>query len=124
MSIDELTIKEAKVRMAEADELRKVLGGEVPSSDERHDWVGKNVFIRTVTHHYTGRVLSVTKEEIVLDRAAWIADDGRFADSMRDGFTGDRCEIEPWPEDAEVAVNRGAVLDWSVWPHDLPRTQK
>lgn len=47
--------------------------------------VGSRVFIRTVTSYYTGEVIEVSADEIVLVNAAWIADTGRFAPAMASG---------------------------------------
>lgn len=81
--------------------------------------VGSKVLIRTVTHYYTGRIVEMTPTEIVLADAAWIADTGRFATALEKGTLS---EVEPFP--AGVSVARGAVVDVSPWPHDLPRAQK
>ena len=80
---------------------------------------GKNVFVRTVTHHYTGLLQEVADGFLCLDQAAWIADDGRFADALKDGTLN---EVEPYP--GACLVSLGAVLDVSEWHHDLPRAQK
>lgn len=82
--------------------------------------VGENVFIRTVTHHYTGRLVAVGPQELVLQDAAWIADDGRFAEALRSGTLN---EVEPFP-DGNVVIGRGSVIDCCRWAHPLPRTTK
>ncbi len=82
-------------------------------------YIGKNVFVRTVTHHYTGALAAADEQYLQLDDAAWIADDGRFATALS---TGTLSEIEPYPGTCLLGV--GAVLDISEWTHDLPRTQK
>lgn len=82
--------------------------------------VGKNYFIRTVTHHYTGKLVELHRRELVLINAAWIADDGRFADAMKaEAFN----EVEPWPADKRVIIGRDTVLDATVIDK-LPRNQK
>jgi hypothetical protein len=82
----------------------------------------QNVYVRTVTHHYTGEVLEETATELVLVKAAWIADTGRFADAMK---TGKFNEIEPYPEEFEVVLSKGSFVDRvRNWPHPLPREQK
>ncbi len=81
--------------------------------------VGRAVFMRTVTMYYTGRVALVKASEVVLTDAAWIADTGRFADTLSKGTLN---EIEPFP--APVSINRGAIVDVTEWKHALPRTQK
>lgn len=84
--------------------------------------VGASVFVRTVTHHYTGRIVSRNVDELRLVDAAWIADDGRFSTALE---TGVFSEIEPYPTACEpIAINRGSIVDMCVWPHPLPRTQK
>ncbi len=82
---------------------------------------GTNVFIRTATYHFTGHVDRVTRSWIVLSNAAWIADSGRFADAMK---TGDLNEVEPYPDDVKVRVNRAGIIDVSTWRHKLPREQR
>ena len=81
-------------------------------------YLGQAVFIRTVTHHYTGRLVAADETFLSLEDAAWIADDGRFADCLANGTPS---EVEPYPGACLVAV--GAVLDVSPWGHDLPRKQ-
>lgn len=81
--------------------------------------IGKNYFIRTVTYHLTGRLIRVTSKELVLEEAAWIADDGRFYDALK---TGKLNEIEPFPN--QVIVGRGSLIDACIWNFDLPREQK
>jgi hypothetical protein len=69
--------------------------------------VGKNVFIRTVTHHHTGRLVQVTDQELVLEDAAWIADDGRFEEALKTGVFN---EVEMFPR-GRVIIGRGAIID-------------
>lgn len=78
---------------------------------------GCQVYLRTVTMHYTGLVVSVDDHEIILDNAAWIADGTRWAHMLA---TGELQEVEPYP-DGFVAVGRGALVDASHWCHPLPR---
>lgn len=112
MDIDSLTIKEVK-------HLQSLLRG---SGDQSSPYrIGKAYFIRTVTHHYTGIVEKVTAKEIVLSQAAWIADDGRFAQALGEGTLN---EVEPFPQDEEVIIGRGAILDACIWKHKLPKEQK
>ena len=81
--------------------------------------VGDNIFIRTVTYHYTGKIAAITPGEIVLADAAWIADSGRFHTALA---TGTLSEVEPYP--AGVVISRGAIVDVSPWAHPLPRVAK
>lgn len=83
--------------------------------------VGNKVMIRSVTHYYTGEIVLLTKDEIVLKDAAWIADASRWASALKDGVLN---EVEPYPEGVLVAIGRGAVVDVSDWEHALPRSQK
>ena len=83
--------------------------------------VGDTIFIRTVTHHYTGRVVAADKSFVALADAAWIAEDGRFTQTIADGTFN---EVEPYPDTVVVRISLGAVVDWCEWLHDLPRVQK
>lgn len=82
-------------------------------------YIGKNVFIRTVTHHHTGRLAHADASFLTLADAAWIADDGRFHSALA---TGQLTEVEPFP--GECLVNVGAIIDVCEWLHDLPRVAK
>lgn len=81
--------------------------------------VGNAVLIRAVTLYYTGRIVEITKDEIVIEDAAWIADTGRFENALRTGVVN---ETEPFIK--PVAVGRGAIVDVTFWDHALPRAVK
>ena len=81
--------------------------------------VGEKVFIRTVTHYYTGEIEALSAETITLKDAAWIADTARFGVALT---TGALNEVEPYPGGVEVF--RGACVDICKWPHPLPREAK
>jgi hypothetical protein len=80
---------------------------------------GKNVLIRGVTHYYTGHLTEVVDGWLHLEKAAWVADTGRFAQALR---SGDLSEVEPYPGDCWV--NGAAVMDIAPWAHELPREVK
>ena len=81
--------------------------------------VGTNYLVRTVTHYYTGKLLSLADGVLTLGEAAWIADTGRFSVALADGVLN---EVEPYP--GEVLVMIGAVVDACEWKHPLPRERK
>jgi len=115
MKIEEMTISEAQQRLAEADELRKVLGRSPAStattgSGSHSLTVGEAVLIRTVTHYFTGRIVAITDADIKLGDAAWIADSGRWANALKNDFD-DKSEVEPYPD--WCIVSRGAIIDVS-----------
>ena len=87
----------------------------------KSNWeIGKPYFIRTVTYHLTGKLIDVTEHELWLEDAAWIADDGRFAQAVE---KGEFSEIEPYPSGVRVAVGRGSLID-AVRINTVPRSQK
>lgn len=116
MDLDKLTLGDVK-------QLRCLLGGAADGSCAKRlpMPIGKVVFIRTVTYHMIGEVLEFTDEEVALGKAAWVADDGRFHEAMA---TGKFNEVEPYPDDARVVVNRGSVIDWVAVPFAAPRSVK
>jgi hypothetical protein len=83
--------------------------------------IGANYFIRTVTHYYTGRLVAVYDQELVLEDVCWVADTGRFTDSMIDFDKLN--EVEPFPR-GHVLVGRGAVCDAHITKQELPEIQK
>lgn len=104
------------------DEVAKAIAEAMPVESKRGPIVmGAKVYIRTVTHHYTGLIVALSETEIVLADAAWVADSGRWATALKSGTLD---EVEPYPDGVLVSVNRGAVCDASSWSHDLPREQK
>jgi len=81
--------------------------------------IGNKVLIRTVTHYHTGKIIEINKDHLVLDKAAWIADTGRFSSALESGSFN---EIEPFKN--PVAVFTSAIIDVTNWSHDLPEKQK
>lgn len=86
---------------------------------DTHFQVGKSYFIRTVTMHHIGRLKSINKNELLLEKAVWVADSGRFHNALKDG---DLNEVEPFVND--IIVPRGCIIDATVWDHELPTQQK
>ncbi len=111
MDINQLTI-------GQAQELMKLFGS-APAQAHPYE-VGQPYFIRTVTHHLTGRLIAVHEHELVLEDAAWIADDGRFAQALE---KGEFSEVEPFPTGRRVIVGRGSLID-ATTINTTPRSQK
>jgi hypothetical protein len=87
-------------------DLKALIGVESKENPFRR-WMGKNVFIRTVTFHYTGLLADTEgKSCAILENAAWIADDGRLTEAMA---TGEFSEVEIYKY--PIGINWGAVLD-------------
>lgn len=110
MKIEELTIGEAR-------EIAALFGNK--SASENPYRIGGNYFIRTVTHHHTGKLVAVTQQELILENAAWIADDGRLTDSLKNCEFN---EVEMFPS-GRVIVGRAAVID-AVEISNIPTSQK
>ena len=85
----------------------------------------KNYLIRTVTHIQVGKLVAVTDKELVLEKASWIADTGRFMNALKDGIEKQAdSEIEPFLEKSRVIISRGSIIDAVIYSHDLPTKQK
>ena len=82
---------------------------------------GENYLIRTVTMIYTGKLTKVFDKELVIINAAWIPETERWADTVANGKFK---EIEPYPDNSEVILNREAILDITKVYWELPRGQK
>ena len=84
---------------------------------------GQVVFIRAVTHHYLGQVAEVLEDCVVLKKASWVADDGRFSKCVAGQFD-DQAEVEVYPPEALVSVYYGGMIDSVIWPGELPTENK
>lgn len=82
--------------------------------------IGKNYFVRTVTHHHTGTLVAVTPQELVLKNAAWIADSGRFQQALENCKFN---EVEMFPKGSHVIIGRAALID-AVEIAALPTVQQ
>ena len=82
------------------------------------DLVGEKFFFRTVTYHLTGRVKRVIGSILELEHAAWIADSGRFMNSIKEGKLN---EVEPV---GRAFININTVSDFFPWTHPLPEKQQ
>lgn len=82
---------------------------------------GQGYLIRTVTMIYTGEFVRLEGDYIIVKKTAWIPETARWADSVSSGKFN---EIEPYPDDSEVAINRQACLDIVAVDWKLPRDQK
>jgi len=63
--------------------------------------------------HLIGKIKSINQKEILLEKASWIADSGRFHDALK---TGELNEVEPFIND--VILNRDCIVDASEWNHN------
>lgn len=111
MKIEDLTIGEAKKLAA--------LFNSTGIAQEHPYEVGKNYFIRSVTHHFTGKLVAVYPQELALEGAAWIADDGRLSDALaKETFS----EVEMFP-DRVLIIGRAAIID-AIVIEKLPTSTK
>lgn len=96
----------------------QLTGDEMTDISDLDDFIGKKLFIRTVTYHLTGEVVKRIRNFIQLKKAAWIADSGRFMDAIKNGELN---EVEPV---GEAWVNLNSITDMFPWKHKLPEEQK
>lgn len=79
-----------------------------PSGGPYDRFLGKNVFIRTVTMNYIGRLVEVHEHEIVLAKCSWVAwPPELFSDLLKKGPSKD---VEPFPGGVAL-IGRGAIVD-------------
>jgi len=79
----------------------------------------QNVFIRTVTMFYVGKLMYENKKFIFVEDAAWVGNTGRFHDFLKDG---DVNEVEPYVD--PIAINKDSIVEVTLWNHDLLKKQK
>lgn len=81
----------------------------------------KVYLVRTVTMYYVGEFVKLEGDYLIFTKCSWIADTGRFSDAVK---TASFNEVEPYPEESLVAVNRQAMLDAVEIQCKLPLSQK
>lgn len=91
------------------------------SSSELSSYDGKTVFIKTVTHYYTGKIVSMDDKFITLEKAAWIADTGRLSQMLTDKNVIKECEM--YPVDRFISVAIGGIIEITEYP-ELPTETK
>lgn len=72
--------------------------------------IGAEVFIKTVTYHYTGRIVNVVEGFVFLKDVAWIADSGCFTEFMKDEKEPEGMESELYG-DRVVKINIGSITE-------------
>jgi hypothetical protein len=114
MNIENLTISECR-------QIAALVMNPIQTSNQSHPFeIGANYFIRTVTHHLTGKLIEVYPTELVLIDAAWIADDGRLSEALK---TETFAEVEPFADNKRVVIGRQSIIDAQTISK-LPRSLK
>lgn len=90
------------VRKDKVQTVKPVLEGEFQPFE-----IGAVYLIRTVTMIDVGRVIAASKQYIILEDAAWIADTGHFSDALKSCTFN---ETEPFP-DGQVILSTGSIVD-------------
>jgi hypothetical protein len=72
--------------------------------------IGGEYFFRTVTYHYTGRLVDIVGQFLILEDCAWIADSGRFNEFFTNPSSS--LEVEPYGERL-VRLNIQSIVDAS-----------
>ncbi len=126
MTIENMTIKEAKQKLKEYEELKVLFNiqDSAVKNTEAHpyaDLIGKAIFVRTVTFYYVARLKKVYSKELVLEHVCWIPDTGRFNDCIK---SGNFDEVEPFNLKKDVLIGRGSIIDFTEWNFDLPTERK
>lgn len=117
--LNKLSFQELKKEVETLDK-QKESSGKINAKDSPLV-LNENYLIRTITMIYTGKLVKVYDKELVLVNCAWIPETERWADTLEKGIFK---EVEPYPNDSEVIINREAILDISKVYWELPRKQK
>jgi len=128
MTIENLTIKEAKQKLEEYKQLKELFNIQdienIKSISNKKcayaHLMDEKVFIRTVTFYYTGILREVFDKELLLEDVSWIPDTGDFADSLKNGNFK---EVEPFPPGIR-GIGRGSIVDYGKISFQLPLAQR
>jgi len=110
ITISQETWEKIKEQVQEDDAILEI--------NELDEFIGKKLFIRTVTYHMVGKVKNRIGNLFELEKASWIADSGRFMQAIKNGTLD---EVEPV---GQQWVNIETIVDMFPWNHDLPKEQK
>ena len=86
------------------------------SKASQHIKLGGVYLFRTVTHYHVGRVSEIHPDAYVLTDAAWIADTGRFSETLKD--PSKVVEVEPFV--GPCILFRGGLIDATPWSGQIP----
>lgn len=78
--------------------------------------IGTPYAIRTVTMIYTGSLIDLNEQELLIDEAAWIPETDRWME-----FVSECKVIECEPYTKPVVINRGAILDVTEIPSTITK---
>jgi hypothetical protein len=81
--------------------------------------IGNNYLVKTVTNYFIGELSAVYEQELVLEKASWVADMGQYSKCLSAGVL-DEVEYFGYP----IIVGRGAIVDVVQWWHALPAETK
>ena len=88
-------------------------GGAIAAAPEPYPIpLGTLVTVETILPHYVGTLDLVTPTTIVLSRAAWVSDTGRWSEFAKD--TKEAKEVEPLPESVPLCIERSAIISVRV----------
>ena len=114
------SLKVNEVEYVRKDSIKTINLPKQENNDAYPYEIGQNYFIRTVTHYFTGTLLWVGEQELLLENVSWIADTGRFANALKEGKLN---EVEPYPE-GHVIIGRGSIIDATPWRFGIVMVQK
>ena len=113
MNIEDLTLKQLR-------DIQSIFGAAEKSKQHPFE-IGKNYIVRTVTMIYTGKLVDVTDQELIMTSVSWIPETERYMQFVAEGKVK---ECEPYPDHLRVAIGRGALMDAVILEKELPRSQK
>lgn len=100
---------------------KKVVAKKVAAAKGPYDhMLNQSVIVRTVTMIYTGILIAVFDQELLVGEAAWIADTERYHEAVT---KAEFREVEPFGDDP-IVVGRGAIVDVAILGRPHPREQK
>lgn len=102
------------------EKLKEQFGSELKEKDYNalDDIIGESWLFRTVTYFALGKIEKRLGRFLLLKKASWVGDTGRFYNALKDGTLG---EVEPV---GTMLLNLDSVVDAFPWKHSLPDKQK
>ena len=80
--------------------------------------LGNKFLVRTVTYFCLGEVVAIHDNIVQLENASWVADTGRFSETIRHGSLKESEYV------GSMFFNMDSVVDFFPWNHELPSAEK
>ena len=111
-------IVKLKTKVNKKKIVKKIKKNVTKENNVYYGFIGTNIFARTVTYHYTGKVIDIVGDFFKLETSGWVADSGRFSETIKNG------SINEFEFIGTMFLNISSCVDIIPWNNALPTETK